>query len=131
VLTFEEFLRDQRSFLERLCHFIGVRRPEMKLDPENVTRMGPSGMEVTRLLNFAFRGMLNQGIVPRLPIRRRGQWKRVSAVELIHDHWPGRPGAQPDSALNRVTNEIWERHREDNRRLDQEYRLGLGEFGYY
>ena len=73
VLTFEEFLRDQRLFLERLCHFIGVERPDIKLDPENVTRLGPAGMEVTRLLNFAFRGTLNQGIVPRLPVRRRGQ----------------------------------------------------------
>jgi hypothetical protein len=131
VLTFEEFLRDQGSFLERLCHFIGVRRPEMKLEPENVTRMGPAGMEVTRLLNFAFRGELSQGIVPRLPVRRRGQWRRVSTVELIHDYWPGRPRADQYSTLNRVTTEIWERYQEDNRRLDQEYRLGLGNFGYY
>jgi Sulfotransferase family len=131
VLTFEEFLRDQRLFLERLCHFIGAKRPDIKLDPENATRMGPTGMEVTRLLNFAFRGMLNQGIVPRLPVRRRGHWRRVSPVELIHDYWPGRPGAHQDSALNRVTNDIWQRYREDNRRLDHEYRLGLGELGYY
>jgi hypothetical protein len=131
VLTFEEFLRNQRSFLERLCNFIGAERPEIVLDRENTTRMGSTGMELTRLLNFAFRGMLNQGIVPRLPVRRRGQWKRVSVVELVHDYWPGQPGAQQDSALNRLTTEIWERYREDNRRLDQEYRLGLEEFGYY
>jgi hypothetical protein len=131
VLTFEEFLRDQPRFLERLCRFIGVERPNMRLYPENATRMGPTGLEVTRLLNFAFRGMLNQSILPRLPVRRLGQWKRISAVELIHDYWPGRPTARRESAFNRVTDEIWELNREDNRRLDEEYRLGLAEFGYY
>ncbi|MGH8241823.1 MAG: hypothetical protein ACRETY_00575 [Steroidobacteraceae bacterium] len=131
VSTFEQFLKDQQSFLERLCQFIEVERPDIKLDPENATRMGPAGMEVTRLLNFAFRGTLNQGILPPLPIRRRGRWMRVSPVELMHDHWPGRPGSRPDSTSNRVTREIWEMYREDNRQLDAEFRLGLGEFGYY
>ena len=131
VLTFEQFLRNQRRFLERLCHFVGVERPDMELNPENATRMGAVGMEVTRLLNFAFHGTLNQGIVPRLPVHRRGRWVRVSPVELIHDYWPGRPGPSKDSAFNRVTSEIWGTYREDNRRLDEKYRLGLGEFGYY
>ena len=131
VSTFEQFLRDQQSFLERLCHFIGIERPDIKLDPENATRMGPAGMEVTRLLNFAFRGTLNQGILPRLPVRRRGRWIRLSPVELIHDHWPGRPSSRQDSASSRVTRGIWDMYREDNRRLDAEFRLGLGEFGYY
>jgi hypothetical protein len=131
VLTFEQFLRDQQAFLDKLCGFIGTARPDIHLEAENATRMGAVGMEVTRLLNFAFRGMLNQGIVPRLPVRRRGQWRRISPVELIHDHWPGRPSSRKDSAFNQVTNDIWERYREDNRRLDERYRLGLGEFGYY
>jgi hypothetical protein len=131
VLTFEQFLREQQSFLERLCNFIGTERPDIKLETENATRMGPAGMEVTRLLNFAFHGMLNQGVVPRLPVFSRGQWKRVSAVELIHDYWPGRPDSGRDSSFNQVTNEIWDMYREDNRRLDEGYRLGLGECGYY
>ena len=131
VLTFEQFLRDQQSFLEQLCRFIGVERPDLKLDSENATRMGPAGMEVTRLLNFAFRGTLNQGIVPRIPIRRRGRWMLVSPVELIHDYWPGRPGSSQDSAFNRLTSEIWEMYREDNRHLDVDFRLGLAQFGYY
>jgi hypothetical protein len=131
VLTFEQFLRDQRLFLERLCNFIGVQRPNMELSRENATRMGPAGMEVTRLMNRVFRGTLNRAIVPRLPVRSRGQWKRLSIVELLHDYWPGRPGSRQDSAFSRVTSEIWEMHREDNRRLDEEFRLGLKEFDYY
>jgi hypothetical protein len=93
--------------------------------------MGPVGMEVTRLLNFAFRGTLNQGVVPRLPVFSRGQWKLVSAVELIHDYWPGRPSSHRNSAFNQKTSEIWHLYREDNRRLDEEYRLGLGDYDYY
>jgi hypothetical protein len=103
----------------------------MELDTENATRLGPIGMEVTRLMNFAFRGMLNHGVVPRLAVRSRGKWKRASAVELIHDHWPGRPSSRQDSAVNRVSNEIWEMYRQDNLHLDEKYRLGLSEFGYY
>ncbi len=131
VLTFEQFARDQQSFLERLCQFLEVGRPNIELHAENATRMGPVGMEVTRRLNFVLRGMLNQGVVPRLPVRRRGQWRRVSIMELIHDYWPGRPSSRQDTAFTRLTNEIWSMYREDNRRLDQEYRLGLREFGYY
>lgn len=131
VLTFEQFVRGQQSFLERLCQFIEVERPNIELHAENATRMGPIGMEVTRRLNFILRGMLNQGIVPRLPVRRRGKWRHVSVMELIHDYWPGRPSARQDTAFTRITDEIWSMFREDNRRLDQELRLGLGEFGYY
>lgn len=131
VLTFEHFVRDQQSFLERLCQFIHVDRPDIELHAENATRMGPIGMEVTRRLNFILRGMLNQGIVPRLPVRRRGEWRRVSVMELIHDYWPARPSVQQDTAFSRIADEIWSMFREDNRRLDQELRLGLGEFGYY
>jgi hypothetical protein len=75
--------------------------------------------------------MLNQGIVPRLPIRRRGHWRRVSVMELIHDYWPGRPSENHDTAFMRVTDQIWSTNREDNRKIDQQYGLGLGDFGYY
>ena len=94
VLTFEEFVRDNVAFLTRLCVFLGVERPDIALRAENTTRLGPFGIDVTRRMNFLFKGMLNHSLVPRIPVRRHARWVLSSPVELVHDHWPGdRPPA--------------------------------------
>ena len=131
VLKFEEFLRDQPAFLTQLCQFIGTEMPALALRRENATNLGPVGMEVTRLMNFGFRSMLNRSILPGVPLRSRGRWKEVSPVELIHDYWPGKPGHGERSDFGTVSGAIWDESRDDNRRLDQDYGLGLAESGYY
>lgn len=131
VLTFEEFVRDQDAFIDRLCVFMGIARPKIALRRENATRLGYKGMEMTRLMNFGLRGMLNHGIVPGVPVRRNGQWRQTSVVEFIHDYWPGRPGNDLDSPLGKTGEEIWSMFKDDNRELDQEFELGLARFNYY
>ena len=131
VLTFEEFVQDQRTFLDRLCTFIGIATTSVELRKENATRLGYFGIEVTRRMNFAMRGMLNHGVIPALPIYRHGRWSRVSAVELIHDYWPGRPRSKQISPLLDAGEQILRRFGEDNRMMDRELGLGLGRFKYY
>ena len=130
VLTYEEFVRDNVACLTRLCAFLGVERPDIALRAENATRLGPLGIDVTRRMNFLFKGMLNHSLVPRIPVRRHARWVRSSPVELIHDHWPGRPSARA-GRLGLATAEILGRFREDNELLDRQLGLGLKEFGYY
>lgn len=131
VLTFEQFVRDQDGFLGRLCEFTGIKRPQMTLRAENSTRLGATGMEVTRILNHFFMSMLNRGFLPGIPVRRQGRWHQFSLVEYIHDYWPGRPDPKQQSEHNGVGQEIWSMFREDNRELDNLYQLGLGAFDYY
>jgi hypothetical protein len=131
VLTFEQFVRDQDGFLNRLCEFVGIERPRIDLRAENATRLGPTGMEVTRLMNFCFRSMVNQGPIPGIPVRRGGRWHQFSIVEFLHEYWPGRPDNKKDSELNRTGAEILEMNRSDNAFIDDQWNLGLREFGYY
>jgi Sulfotransferase family len=131
VLTFEQFVQDQEAFLQRLCTFLRISRPAVKLHAENATRLGAFGMEATRIMNFFFRSMLNQGVLPGIPVRRDGGWHQVSIVEYIHQYWPGRADTRKDSELNKTGAEILAMFREDNARLDQQWSLGLREFGYY
>ena len=131
VLTFEQFVRDQEGFLNRLCEFTGIKQPQLKLRAENSTRLGATGMEVTRVMNHFFMSMLNRGFLPGLPVRRNGRWHQISVVEYIHDNWPGRPNSKEQSEHSRVGQEIWSMFREDNRELDARYQLGLSAYDYY
>jgi len=131
ALPFEQFVQDQDEFLRRVCEYLGVPKPNVPLSRENATRLGPLGIDVTRRLNFAMRSLVNRGLVPGLPFRRNGRWAQVSIVELIHDHWPGRPPRDKDSNLARTGEEILTMFRGDNLELDKEWNLGLKEYGYY
>ena len=131
VLTYEQFVQDQELFLTRFCEFIGVDRPDIEIKRENATRLGYRGMEVTRYLNFLMNSMLNHGVLPRLPLYRDGRWVRISIMELVHDHWPGRPNSGRVTPLQTAGDTILEMYREDNRMIDQEFGLGLDKFGYY
>jgi hypothetical protein len=131
VLTFEEFVRDQERFLQRVCDFIGIQKPQVVLRAENSTRLGAKGMEITRLMNFAFRSMLNQGMLPGIPVRRNGRWHQYSVVEYIHEYWPGKPRKGEESELSRTGRRIFEMYREDNREVDRRWGFDLDKFGYY
>jgi hypothetical protein len=131
ILPFEQFVRDQDTFLNSLCEFIGVRRPAVELRAENTTRLGARGMELTRIMNFFFMSMLNRGFLPGVPVRRDGRWHQFSLVEYIHEYWPGKPDSEERSDISDVAGEILAMFREDNRVLDRKWRLGLDQFGYY
>jgi len=132
VLAYEQFVADQAAFLHRLTRFIGVDDPGVVLRSENATRLGPAGMEVSRLLNHLFRSNLNQGGALPSPRQRLpgGGYRRMRPVALLHDKWPGRV-SRGHGALFEVGREILEMVREDNVRLDRAHDLGLSAYGYY
>ncbi len=132
ILTFEEFVRQQISFLEKLTNFLQIDAPAIELKKENTTTLGPVGMEVTRILNHAFRSLLNpSGIIPGMKMKRFGMAARISPVEIIHDKWPSRSNKLTKGEIVTATNHIFEAVREDNRNLDAHYHLNLKEYGYY
>ncbi len=131
VLTYEEFVRKPDQFLETLARFGGFTKPDLKMRRENATALGPVGQEVTRYLNHLFRSRLNPGgVIPGFLVDDGGPRRRVSPVQLLHDHWPGRRrtvGRQAASAAATILDSV----REDNRELDRKYNLDLSEYGYY
>ncbi len=129
ILLFEEFAKDRDLFLEKLCSFLGVKRPEMNLKVENATRLGPVGMELSRWANYWFRSMINQGPLPAVPRKQFGRWRLVSPVEYLHDVWPGKTKGSP--LASRVCNAILASVAEDNHAVDRRFNLGLGEYGYF
>ncbi len=132
ILTFEEFAADQQRFLGSIAEFIGCPLPRITLRKENVTSLGPLGMEVTRYLNHLFRSLLNPGgLIPGYPITRAGQRRRVSPVQVLHDRWPWRRPPRPWSEPHQVGQEILQRVLDDNRRLDERFGLDLARYGYY
>lgn len=129
ILVYEEFVHDPRSFLEKLCGFLGVSPPEVSLGRSNSTNLGARGMEATRIANRFFRNQLNPaGLLPGIPRRRQSGWEWVSPVRVIHDRWPGR--ARID-VKNDVFGKLFESCRHDNRRTDGLFGLGLKKYGYF
>lgn len=132
ILTFEEFVREQASFLEKLTNFLQIDAPAIELKKENITTLGPVGMEITRILNHIFRSLLNpSGIIPGMKMKRFGMPARISPVELIHDKWPSRSNKITKGEIVTATNRIFDSVREDNKKLDDYYHLNLKEYGYY
>lgn len=132
LLTHEEMVRDPAHYLGRMSDFLGVSLPDLPPRKLNLSRLGPFGMECTRIMNHFFRSYLNPaGILPGLPMRRNHRLELVSPVALIHDRWP-RPYRGNDPGLSgRLAARILEEMREDNQRLDKQYDLNLKEYGYY
>ncbi len=132
ILTFEEFVQNQNTFLTKLTDFIGIKAPDIELEKENTTTLGPFGMEVTRIMNHLFRSLLNPGgIIPGLKAKRFGKPARISPVEFIHDKWPTRGKKSTKGEIHRVAVHIFEMVQENNRNLDQNFKVGLKQYGYY
>jgi hypothetical protein len=132
VLTFEEFKSSQKVFLRKLVEFIGIDLPNVELQKSNVSRLGPAGMEFTRLLNFFFRSHLNPaGFLPGIPQRIGGKVRLASPIQFIHDRWPGRSVHVAGSEIWRASQRVFEAVKRDNVILDEKYDLGLSRYGYY
>ena len=132
LLAFEEFVEDQAAFLRKLTDFIGIKFPSILLRKENATRLGPFGMEISRVLNHLFRSYLNPGgILPGVPVFEHGGRRLISPVEILHDKWPGKGGRSEKSDVFTTARDIFEMVREDNRVLDSKNELGLDRYGYY
>ena len=132
LLAFEEFVEDEAVFLRKITDFIGVKFPSIPLRKENATRLGPFGMEVSRVLNHLFRSYLNPGgILPGVPVFEHGERQLISPVEILHDKWPGKGGRSENSDVFTTARDVFEMVREDNRVLDSKNELGLDRYGYY
>lgn len=132
VLAFEQFVEDREAYLGAIADFLGVTLPQIELTRENATKLGPVGMEVTRLLNHLFRNLLNPaGVLPGVPVRRFGRWRIVSPVEFIHDYMPDFGKRSEGGQLAEVGAEILDRVRADNQRLCEVHGLDFQRYGYW
>lgn len=132
VLVFEEFLRDDAHFLGKICAFMNVPMPNVKLARTNQTTLGSTGMEISRLLNKFFKSQLNpDGLLPGIPKIQGRRIRWISPAAVLHDRWSFRAEISKESQLYHVSNEILQRVRDDNRSLDERYHLGLDRYGYY
>jgi len=131
ILTFEEFVQDQQSFLSKLCNFLGIDNPKISLGKENATKMGPIGMEISRLLNHILRNMINRGIVPAIPIVKKGKLTSINLNHLLHENWPFKTKSRTSGELYTITQQIFEMTKDDNRLLDSKFSLGLDNYDYY
>jgi hypothetical protein len=132
LLAFEELIKNQKQFLEKITNFIGVHLPNIELEKENRTTLGPMGMEVSRILNHLFRSMLNpSGLIPGIKMKQHGIPTRVSPVQIMHDKWPSKGNKINKGEIFEVAEEIFKKLKEDNQRLDEKYQLDLKEYNYY
>lgn len=132
VLTFEEFVYDQKSFINKLTEYMHIEAPELHMTATNQTRLGAGGLEVSRILNRFFRSPLNPGgLFLGIPVWKRNRFKMVSPMSFVHTVWPWKGTLSADSKLKSLGRTILEAVREDNRKLDEEFNLGLDRFGYY
>ncbi|MEM7220614.1 MAG: sulfotransferase [Pseudomonadota bacterium] len=132
VLPFEQFVRDQSAFLDRLAQFMGVSFPDMTLTTENSTKLGPTGMVASRLLNHLFRNLLNPaGLIPGIPVKRFGKYRSTSPGQLLHDYAPKSSRGVDRGPIHAAGERILNAERERNRSLADEFGLGLEEHGYF
>jgi hypothetical protein len=107
--------------------------PDFKLQRSNETRLGSTGMELSRISNRFFRSRLNPGgFLPGVPVLRGGKLRLVSLSSIIHNRWPktGTDMGHGSSRIDRVCQDILEEERTNNRSLEAKYKLGIEEFGY-
>jgi hypothetical protein len=133
VGIFEEFAESPTTFLQRMCRFLGVESVDTwQLQRSNRTRLGSTGLEVSRVLNRLFRSPLNPGgVLPGIPRRRRtGEWWSVSPVFMLQDHWPGTGRVADGSRLGTVCAKILADEAARNRLLQDDLNLDLARFGY-
>ncbi len=133
VGIFEEFVESPSTFLERMCRFLEVSPLDSwQLQKTNRTRLGSTGLEVSRILNRVFRSPLNPGgLLPGLPQRRRtGEWWSVSPVFMLQDHWPGTGRVADNSKLGRTCREILSEEAVSNGLLQEGLNMDLQRYGY-
>ena len=137
VLPFELFVEDSKIFLKKIVEFIGIKMPDIALTRRNATRFGPLGMEVTRLLNrvLPFRSIIREdALIPGFPIiQRSGRFRLVNPVTYIHDRWPTLYSIsnKREKEYYQICMEIFDSVKEDNRLVDERYKLDLKKYGYY
>jgi hypothetical protein len=132
ILVFEEFVLNQEAFLLKIVEFLGVEMPDVRLNTMNRTTLGPTGMELCRILNRVFKSKISPGgVIPGIPRLREDRMVWVSPVALLNNRWPGRGRVSKSSRQYKIGEEILERVRDDNVDLDERYKLGLAKFGYY
>ena len=133
VLTFEEFIKNQTQFLQKLSHFIGVSPLEINLKKSNQSSLGSFGMGFSRLINHFFYSRLNPGGilkgVPKCYRNKKIIWSSPSGV--LHDRWPIKRLINKDSAYYKVSKSILELVKEDNKMIDKNYNLNLEKYGYF
>lgn len=131
ILPFEEFVQNQDLFLKKITNFIGIPMPKVELKQENATRLGPFGMEVSRILNHLFRSLLNQGgILPGIHSNREGIDYRISPVQELHYKWP-KSSRIKEGEISRLASKIFQMVQEDNKELDKRFHLNLRNYNYY
>jgi hypothetical protein len=131
---FEEFAESPSLFFERMCHFLEVAPIDsMQLQKFNRSRLGSTGLEVSRALNRLFRSPLNPGgLLPGIPRRRRaGKWWSVSPVFILQDHWPGTGRVADSSRLGRACAKLLADEVARNKLLQDELNLDLERYGYF
>lgn len=132
VLTFEEFNKNRSDFFTKLCAFLEINFIVPSLTITNATRLGEFGMRVTRILNRFFRSALNtEGPFPGLLLRSKGKWIWKHPSELLHDRWISTSSNSGNLNYEDICNTIFEGCIEDNKKLDDEFHLGLSQYGYY
>ena len=134
ILPFEEFVQSQTMFLKKLTEFIGVPMPNLELKSENATRLGPLGLEISRILNHLFRNLLNPaGIIPGFkPKRAEANYRnyRVSPLEIVHDKWFMHKKCAKGE-IDRIASKIFYMVEDDNKNIDKIFNLNLRYYGYY
>lgn len=131
ILPFEEFTQNQKYFLGKITDFMEVPMPDLSLKRENSTRLGPLGMEVSRMVNYLFRSLLNPaGMVPGVRVVQGDKNHRISPMQFLHDQWPKSKRVK-DGEVARLAGEIFRSVEEDNRKLDKEFGLNLKKYNYY
>jgi hypothetical protein len=131
---FEEFVESPSAFLARMCRFLEVEPIDSwQLPKINRTRLGSTGLEVSRILNRLFRSPLNPGgVLPGIPRRRRtGEWWSVSPVFTLQDHWPGTGRVADGSKLGRICTKLLVDEAVNNKLLQDELKLDLERYGYF
>ena len=132
VLAFEEFVKDQPTFLNKIDDFLGVENKKNRLTKTNNTRLGIFGLECSRLLNRLFKTQLNPaGFLPGLPLKINGKFALRSPVKMLHNSWPGKGRIGKGSYLSGIGRKIFDEVKSDNMELDKVYSLNLKRYGYY
>lgn len=129
VLVYEQMRENYEEFVKTMNAALGTSWTAPEVTYVNATRLGWSGLLVTRALNHLFRNHLNRGILPGIPLIRNGRLQVTSPVAILHDHWPiPNRGKGP---LDRIAQELLDECRAENAIMAEEFALPIQRFGYY